>query len=476
MKAKIPPIRIRFDGQARRAEVAYAVAELSLRVGIPLRLVDASQPPFNVIYGSPKANLDLPCIPFDSNCYDRATKCMSIRNQRLLWAPQGTPTDQVDLIGGIYRLLTLQDEAGVPDSERDQMGIFATGALPIARKCVATEPLVENHANEFLSLLQRSIPSIEQLPRWPGNSRYAVLLTHDTDALNLGSTPEIIFNAAKALLRRDPIRAQMFWSGWQVRGGPTKDNPLFGFSGWRNSTSCLGVRSAFYLYARGKVPRTLNDCRSDITDPGMDWPTLRSMAEDGWEFGLHPPIRAKESIDEFIWGKQFIEENLGRTVYGLRHHYWALDWRAPHLTYRKHVNAGFRYDLSMAWRDVAGLRPGTCLPFRPFDQGRGVALDIYAIPTVLMDGHVLKTSGSLDNAVQQAVVAIDQVRDAGGVACLDWHTESACDTFAYAGHRQALERILLHLQSRDDAWITTPWELTKHWHTRRRALATEEAS
>jgi peptidoglycan/xylan/chitin deacetylase (PgdA/CDA1 family) len=463
-------VRILFNAPSRLAEASYALGELSLRIGMPLDFVmSADGAAVHAVYGPSRSELGVPCIPFDESCYQDATECHPA-GMPVLWAPAGTPPESVDLIGGVFRLLTLLDERGIAETSRNSRGIFFTDALPAGRRQVLADPLVENHAAALRSLLHRGADLPPPTPLWPDNYQWAVLLTHDTDALNIGSPKEILFNAVKAVARRDEVRVQMARNGWRMRHKAPHENPLFGFSGWRKITTARGTRSAFYLYARGRVPPTLNDCRSDVTHPLMDWDLLREMAADGCEFGLHAPIRAKESIDEFLWGKQFMEQRLGQPIFGLRHHYWALDWRSPYLTYRMHVNAGFRYDLSMAWRDSPGLRPGSCLPYQPFDPGRMRALDIYSVPTLLMDAHVIQPAYSLENAVDRAIDAIDGVRRVGGIACLDWHTESACNDYTYSGYRTVLEKIIDRIAEAGDAWITTPWQLIQHWHLRRRAL------
>jgi hypothetical protein len=159
----------------------------------------------------------------------------------------------------------------------------------------------------------------------------------------------------------------------------------------------------------------------------IDWELLRRIADEGWEFGLHAPINAKEDLDEFLWGKGFIEERLDRPMFGVRHHYWSIDWRQPHLTYRKHVNAGFRYDMSIAWRDIPGFRAGTTLPYRPFDPDRNEALDLYVVPTAIMDGHVISGPDGENQAIESIADVVDKVRQAGGILVLDWHTEVACN-------------------------------------------------
>ncbi len=365
-------------------------------------------------------------------------------------------------MGGIFRLLGLLDESQIAESARNRRGTFGVSALPEERQRSAQEALVENHVQAIRKILGDPKSAF---PRWPGGKKFALLLTHDTDALNLASPQEILFNAVKAAVRLDGTRLRMAKEGFSYIGR-ARENPFYGFPFWKKFAESRRVPSCFYLFARRPgSSRDLNDCRSSVVEQDVDWDFLREMSDCGWEFGLHAPIKASEDLDHFIWGKAFIEEKLRRPVYGLRHHYWALDWRRPYLTYRKHVNAGFRYDTSIAWRDSAGFRAGTCLPFRPFDPECRRPLDMYQLPTSIMDGHVYVPSQNPDTAATAARPVVEEVKRAGGALVLGWHTETACDRYCYDGYVRALGRVLDPLLA-DDAWVTTPWELIRHWHQR----------
>ena len=237
-----------------------------------------------------------------------------------------------------------------------------------------------------------------------------------------------------------------------------------------------GLRAAFFVYGRHKVRPEIHDCRSTVFNRKVDWNLLRSLAADGWEFGLHPPIRAKYDLEEFLIGKEILETRLGKPVYGLRHHYWALDWRKPYLTFRKHVTAGFRYDSSMAWKDDNGFRAGTCLPYQPFDPERQTALDIYELPTAMMDGHVIPGAVTLTLQWSARFVLPTGCGRVGGVLNLDWHTEAGTDRYCYYNQRTVLMRLVSALQARADAWFVTPWELIRYWQERRKSLSAEAES
>jgi hypothetical protein len=417
-----------------RPLVRYGLDEAFVRIGLPLRVVEGEPAKGAVIYGPVPASWRGAALAYDRRCYDPAARFAAVGSPPL-WTPEGAEVENVDLIGGLGRLLTLADETQIDESLRNAYGTFLVAALSPARGRVRMEPLVEHHSSALCRRLKILAPGLPTPgPLWPAGHRYAVTVTHDTDAVALSAPLEILFNGVKAVLRRDAPRARMTWDGLTLKG----DDPLFGFGTWAEMERTAGLRSAFFVFGRRHVWPAINDCRSTIFNHRVNWDLLRSLANDGWEFGLHPPIRAKDDIDEFVWGKEALEARLGQPIHGLRHHYWALDCRRPHLTFRKHLSAGFRYDSSIAWRDDAGFRAGTCLPYRPFDPERGHALDIYELPTAVVDSHVISDGGDAEAAVRRALRIAENVRQVGGVLNLDWHTEAAVDGYCYRNVRTAL--------------------------------------
>jgi hypothetical protein len=407
-------------------------------------------------------------IPFDERLYEKNTECDVItKNGYSLWVNSSEKIN-IDLIASTYRLLNFTDETQINPNARDDKGIFLIQALPDNRKKITKLPIVEDHINFLLKKLLINNPSLEKsiIPRWPNGKKYVLSITHDTDATNLGSPKELLANLTKLLIRQDRVFFEMFKDGLKHVGNIV-GNPLFGFSGWKEYESLNNATSCFYLYVKPqKVKVHLNDCKSNLKNEIKEWNILRQLAENNWEFGFHPSINAKNNIDEFIYGKQLLESKLGTNIYGLRHHYWALDWFRPYLTFRKHVNAGFKYDTSIAWKDEPGFRAGTCLPFQPFDIKRDKPFDLYELPTCLMDGHIIKSNVVSSDIIQAGKNIIETIKKRSGVAVLDWHTESYCNTYVYKNYLEILQNILKDYYNDSDLWIATPWEIIKWWHRR----------
>jgi hypothetical protein len=301
---------------------------------------------------------------------------------------------------------------------------------------------------------------------WPGNFRYCVLLTHDTDAAALGATGEIVTNLAKAMIRRDSKRLELARLGLRYRSLRQED-PLFTFPKWKSELGGLGINSAFYISVVRDGKRDRHDVKSDIFHyPDSQLDVVRQMIDSGSEIGLHASIGSRRNLEILLADKQRIEQSFGVPVRGVRHHYWSIDWAAPYKTYRLHENAGFRYDLSIAWQDSAGFRAGTSLPFRPYDPGRGRPLDLYVIPTTVLDDHVIQQSGQVGSLACDFSRVKEEVASVGGVLCIDLHSESASNLYPYEGHAQMLLREMRKIMEQGDAWVTTPWNLIEYWHTK----------
>jgi hypothetical protein len=468
-------IRVGLDVPDRfRRRARYVFSVFAEQWGVPVAFTDAAGE-VDVLYSAdpPAADDSVVHVPLDPELYDPRCVCRSAADPAgfRLWVRERASAPSTDIVAGAYRLLVFLDERQVAPEDRDRHGIFRAHALPSARRRVADVPLLDEHAACLLARVARRRPAAvgAALPKWPEGKRYAVALTHDTDGIALGAGPELVTNLAKSLIRRDRAHARMFLDGLRYIGRPM-DNPLFGFSRWGSFEDARRLRSCFYLFAR-VVPlkRDLNDCKSSVVEQPIDWRALTRLAEDGWEFGFHAPINAKHRADAMTAGRRWLEQRLGVPLAGIRHHYWALDWRMPHVTFGRHVESGFRYDASIAWKDVAGFRAATCHPFQPFDPDREVPLPLDELPTCVMDGHVLERDGERSQKLLAATETIARVKARGGVAVLDWHTESACDKYVHKGSMATLARILDPLL-RDDAWFATPSQIVDHWQRRRKAL------
>lgn len=460
---------------ALRPSIEWTLAHVGRDLGIDMRAsylpsLHSDSTPVDAWYAESPPGTGVRWWPFNPRCYRgdgsfRGTKT----GGRVLWSEGET---NPDLLGGVYRLMTLVDEASVRPNDRNHLGIFTTSALEEQRRALVDHPLVEHHIDALWDRVRDIRPELTRMPRWPDGKRWACVLTHDTDAVGLGTSRELAYNAAKLILRRDGVRLGMISAGLRHRRSPTLD-PFFGFPIWQGLENQWGMRSAFYVFVQPEgVRRHLHDSRSAVTDHSSYAPILRGLADAGWEFGLHASIHTREHPEGFRRGREALEGLLGRPISGLRHHYWALDWQSPWRTLRQHAAAGFRYDSSIGWRDAPGFRAGTSLPYRPFDPERGEPIDLWELPCGIMDGHISDWSDP-EPALDRSLRIADRVRATGGALVLNWHTEGASNRFDRSGHVDMLERLLQRIRHHSDAWLATPDQLVSHWEKRASAVQTD---
>jgi hypothetical protein len=198
------------------------------------------------------------------------------------------------------------------------------------------------------------------------------------------------------------------------------------------------------------------------------------MAADGWEFGLHAPIYMRDHAWAFREAREWLEQRIGQPVTGMRHHYFALDWKRPYESHRMHAAAGFTYDSSIAFRDAPGFRTG---PHRAFDPVRNEEIPLLVLPCNLMGGHLLSEHVGVEElkvAKNTGREVLQAVRQFGGVAVFNRHQESAFNRLIYNHYIDVLNSLLCNCLA-DTAWITTPEEVCEVWNRRRREFDESEA-
>lgn len=459
-----PTLRISLSRSAGEVPAAgHALRFATVSLGFRCELVDAGSEA-DLHYGEePRGGVAF--IPYWPECYAPTEPHVGIPVAGTCWwVPMRRAEDRpVDLIGGIARLLNLLDEAQVADGERGPDGVFMVSALPEARGAMYASPMVDWHVAELGRLLRTAgVDVAGGEPRWPKGARYAVVLTHDTDAAGLHDLRELVRVGVRAIRYRSPWMLAATISaavGW-LRRSP---DPQFQFAGWASLEEAIGVRSAFYLHAREGRRRHLHDPTYTVDDHPR-WKVLCDLVEAGWEVGVHASIESGRAFQQLVRERALLEVVLRHPVRGVRHHYWRLDWRAPWRTFRHHVEAGYTYDTSIAWRDRYGFRAGTSQPFRPFDRERGRTLDVLELPTTVMDGHLFEYLGLTPTDATATLRRLSAtVAEAGGIFNLNWHQEAYDNRHAHRGWRDTYQTIVSELADDPDAWIATPYEVARWW-------------
>ena len=366
------------------------------------------------------------CFKFDSENFLEKILQIKLKN---LWhdniqALQGGWNDncELDVFGFIFTYMNIRDEVFVPNEDRTKYGNIKSHNSMILKKDFCHLPVVDLAIDKYF------VKKFNLIPRYK-NPTY--IRTSDCDSVNWRNWFQQSVNFMKALIRLDPIYLELT-SLNRVYSSKSCHIELL-------NDYCSGEATVFLPYVTR--PFAINDVKSHVLNNQIDWNVIKRFYENGVEIGLHASIRSNASTKSLSEGKKYVEEMLDAPLFGCRHHYWNVDWMAPWLTYRKHINAGFKYDSGMALRDTFGFRSGVSRPYRPFDYGRKRALDFYLFPTFLMDSHIYRMPAAIsdiDQHLKKLNEAISAIKSINGFLIVDWHTETFVDTGPYSGFPSAL--------------------------------------
>lgn len=286
---------------------------------------------------------------------------------------------------------------------------------------------------------------------YPGNKKFAVFLSHDIDNIALGNL-KIVYEIWRSVGRRN-IREAIMKAKALFGSMVKKWNPVPGFEEIMDIEQRYGATSTFYIMAKD---REFEEFLYDAADLKKE---IRTIAERGWEVGLHGSSKAHNNRHELTREKEKLESVLGKSVTGYRNH--GLHFKTPD-TWKHLQDEGFLYDATLGYFDMVGFRNGMCHPFYPYNAQTKEYMNIMEIPLVVMDGTLFDYM-RLDMEKAWAVTKhlIDTVEKNNGVMSILWHNTAFDDIFC-PGWKSFYEKILLYCFEKN-AWITKGNAVVKHY-------------
>ena len=218
----------------------------------------------------------------------------------------------------------------------------------------------------------------------------------------------------------------------------------------------MGPPSTCFFLARQDDP---HDGYPERYRPALAQAIERARA-DGREIALHASYRARDEK-----GRIAAEAHMLGDVQGLRHHYLR---SAPELLAAELRATGLRYDSSIGWPSLPGLRAGTPYPYQLWDAERREP-GAWELPLVLMDATLAEERYlglGADEAFEVAVAALEPVAEHGGAVALLWHPPSHHPTLS-RGYDRVYTRLLAWIEARGGRTFTAA-ETLDRWEERRR--------
>lgn len=298
----------------------------------------------------------------------------------------------------------------------------------------------------FEPVLSEQIVAQGFTPRYPGNKKMAVCISHDVDHLYLNQTKKRkLVNAAghllsgrlkKSIAAIGSLRKEPVFDGYKL------ENVL-------EVNRSFDIRSSYYFLSLAPGDEDYSYRFADIRDQ------LDAVRRDRCEIGLHGGHAAFNDPVKLLSEKQRLEKALGSAVKGYRNHY--LRFSLPG-TWKDLLNAGFLYDTTFGYPDISGFRNGMCHPFYPYDPVAKEFIEIVELPLIMMDATLFFYM-RLDPAATLKLCRelMEKIAGCGGVFTLLWHNNFM------AGEERELYRRVLELLCTFDPWFTTSEELVGWW-------------
>ena len=132
-------------------EINYVFSEIAIRIGCSFRLFTTKKTErVDIFYGMSSLNDGSYHIKFNEQAFQNKKLNYKCFENTYLWCPEAiTSKNDIDLIGGIFRLLTMLDENQIDQSKRDKRDIFLVDDLSKERALSSGIPLVEYHIEEI---------------------------------------------------------------------------------------------------------------------------------------------------------------------------------------------------------------------------------------------------------------------------------------------------------------------------------------
>lgn len=280
---------------------------------------------------------------------------------------------------------------------------------------------------------------------YPDGQNFGICLTHDIDYIRF-SNARFVYEYLMSLKKGNIKSALMM----PLYLADPKRGPLWNFKEIINLEGSYNAKSSFYFLTADKD----FDCKPNyhIDEVEME---VGFLLDKGWDIGLHAGYYSYDNPDEIKKEKKKLESVLGTVVKGCRNHF--LRFKVPD-TWEILNQAGFEYDVTFGYANLAGFRNGTCYPFRPINLNTGSRIDILEVPLTIMDRTLFDYMKlDLDGAWAITKKLLDNTKRARGVATVLWH-----NTYMIGDYLRFYKKILKY-GSIEGAWMTSGEEICDWW-------------
>ncbi len=336
-------------------------------------------------------------------------KTLPVLGRRSLQLPRNHSASgfEFDLIANVYYHLFRVEEKAVNhpdemDREISDSVLYKYGQFTI--------PVVDYFYRWFQKRLEESAQKNNRIlvrkAVYPSGEPFGIALTHDVDFIRA-------YHPLKKFLKK--LTASLSQNRNASRSIEEKDKAYWAFHRILPFYEERNIRATFFFLARYSEN---GHFRYRIRS-GRLRRLFRQLKETGHEIGLHPSRYAFEHPRRYFREKRKLQNVTDCPIAGMRHHY--LRGTFPQI-WRIAQSLQLSYDATMVYRDFSGFRAGVSHPYPTFDHETQESYDVYECPTLFFE-HTLPQKGTdRDGAVNVLGQILEEVKAAGGLMNVLWHS------------------------------------------------------
>jgi hypothetical protein len=318
----------------------------------------------------------------------------------------------------------------------------------------------------------KKIPELSS--RWPEGKRFALVLSHDVDHLVPSSLLERVrqlWHARNASSDRQILILLNFIKVIFHKLRSTSSTWM-SIDQWMAIEAKYGYKSSFFFLAQPLPKPHFEDSFYRYSDHAYYnnkkksiRGIMRSIAENGWEVGLHGSVYAHANAEILQHERAILEQELGQEVVSLRQHHLCYDIR---YTPEVQAKAGFQADSSLGSNNSADYRCGTGLPFFMYNFKNTKKLNLLEVPLIIQDIALMRVQQmDMKLAVDHCLELLHDAATRKSAITVLWHNSfgpNALETKVY--------KEILREASTLGAWGCSVAEMNQWW--RRRSQLAEQ--
>ncbi len=365
---------------------------------------------------------------FESEISVKKPETVDYKNAQYFFPSSADSFLPFDLFAAGFYLVTRYEEYII--AERDHYGRFIADESILFKNQLLKKPVINLWAEMLASEISKTYPQFA----WP-ERKFSFLSTIDVD--NAWAYRHKGFSRTTGALTKSLLKGHLIEVFERIAVLlRIKNDPYDNYS-FIDSVFEGNEKLVRFFYLLGNY-RWFD---KNISHRNLRYRQLIRKTKRHYLVGIHPSFAAATDKRGKILKeeKQRLARITGSSVEISRQHYLKIEFPT---TFRNLMKAGIFKDYSLGYASATGFRAGICTPFYFYDLEREKTTELLQTPFQVMDVTLLHYLDlEPDQAWDEILTLMDEVKNVNGTFVSVWHNESVNDRGHWKGYREVFEKM-----------------------------------